>query len=130
PAIAETADEVTAEATNDYDRLIALQAWFRGPEFAYSLDAPVADGFDGTGADAVAEFLDVREGYCVHFASAFAIMARTLDMPSRIVVGFLPGVNTNETVDGERVGAVSTSMVHAWPEVHFDGIGWVAFEPT
>lgn len=130
PIIAETAREITAGATNDYDRLVALQAWFRGSQFSYSLRAPVEEGFDGTGADAVAEFLDVREGYCVHFASAFAVMARTLDMPSRIVVGFLPGEATNETVDGERIAAVTTSMVHAWPEVYFDGIGWVPFEPT
>ena len=46
--------------------------------FNYSLDAPVEDGFDGSGAEAVAQFLEVREGYCVHFASAFALMARTL----------------------------------------------------
>ncbi|GAA3912794.1 transglutaminase TgpA family protein [Microbacterium invictum] len=130
PIIGETAIEVTAEAGNDYDRLIALQSWFRGPSFSYSLFSPVQAGFDGTGADAVAEFLDVREGYCVHFASSFALMARTLGMPSRIVIGFLPGTMTNDVVDGERVASVSTSMLHAWPEVHFEGIGWVPFEPT
>lgn len=130
PVIADTAREVTAGADNDYDRLIALQSWFRGPNFSYSLFAPVQEGFDGTGADAIAQFLDVREGYCVHFASAFAVMARTLDMPARIVVGFLPGTSTNDVVDGERVAAVTTSMLHAWPEVHFEGIGWVPFEPT
>lgn len=127
--VAELAKEVTADASNDYDRLIALQTWFRGSEFSYSLDAPVLDGFDGTGSDAVAAFLEVKEGYCVHFAGAFALMARALEMPSRIVVGFLPG----PMVDGEngrRVSEVTTSQLHAWPEVYFQGIGWVAFEPT
>ena len=81
PIIGELALQVTAEATNDYDRLIALQRWFRGGDFKYSLDAPVEEGFDGSGAEAVAQFLEVREGYCVHFASAFALMARTLHMP-------------------------------------------------
>ncbi|WP_454118248.1 transglutaminase family protein [Microbacterium lacticum] len=128
--VADTARAVTAAATTDYDRLLALQSWFRGPEFAYSLDTPVEEGFDGAGVDAVAAFLERKEGYCVHFAGAFALMARTLGMPSRIVVGFLPGDDTGDAVDGQRVAAVTTSQLHAWPEVFFEGIGWVAFEPT
>ena len=128
--IGELAAQVTAGAGSDYDKLLALQSWFRGPEFAYSLDAPVEDGFDDQGTLAVAEFLEVKKGYCVHFAGAFALMARALDMPSRIVVGFLPGDLTGESVDGEPVSQVTTSQLHAWPEVYFEGIGWVAFEPT
>nr|WP_281385797.1 transglutaminase domain-containing protein [Microbacterium marinum] len=128
--IARLAEEVTVDADNDYDRLLALQSWFRGTSFDYSLDAPVEEGFDGSGADAIGDFLEVRSGYCVHFASAFALMARTLDMPSRVVVGFLPGAPTGETADDERVYEATTAQLHAWPEVRFEGIGWVAFEPT
>lgn len=130
PIVGELAAQVTAGATTDYDRLIALQDWFRGSEFTYSLTAPVADGFDGSSAEAVAEFLDRKEGYCVHFAGAFALMARSLDMPTRIVVGFLPGDFTGESVDGMRVAEATTGQLHAWPEVYFRGIGWVQFEPT
>ena len=128
--ITELAAEVTAGATNDYDRLIAMQRWFRGGEFRYSLEAPVEDGFDGSGAEAVAQFLEQREGYCVHFASAFALMARTLHMPTRIVVGYLPGVATTDVVDDQTVYSVSSSLLHAWPEVYFDEAGWIPFEPT
>lgn len=130
PIITQLAAEVTASTTNDYDALVALQAWFRGSEFRYSLDAPVEDGFDGSGAQAVAKFLEVREGYCIHFASAFALMARTLGMPSRIVVGYLPGSATSDAIEGETVYSVSSDQLHAWPEVLFEGIGWVPFEPT
>ncbi|WP_341997624.1 DUF3488 and transglutaminase-like domain-containing protein [Microbacterium sp. LWH7-1.2] len=130
PIIGELALEVTADATSDYDKLTALQRWFRGVDFRYSLEAPVEDGFDGTGAEAVARFLEVREGYCIHFASAFALMARTLHMPSRIVVGYLPGTPTTDAVDGQPVFSVSSSQLHAWPEVFFDRIGWIPFEPT
>lgn len=130
PVIEATAREVTSGTVNDFDALQSLQAWFRGSGFAYSLDAPVEDGFDGSGAAAVAEFLVAREGYCVHFASAFALMARTLGMPSRIVVGYLPGVNTSAATQGQTIYTVSSSQLHAWPEVHFEGIGWVPFEPT
>jgi transglutaminase-like putative cysteine protease len=130
PIVGDLAAEVTAETTNDYDALVALQSWFRSTEFAYSLDAPVEEGFDGSGTDAVARFLQVREGYCIHFASAFALMARTLSMPSRIVVGYLPGSATSDAVERETVYSVSSGQLHAWPEVYFEGIGWIPFEPT
>ncbi|MEJ1089029.1 DUF3488 and transglutaminase-like domain-containing protein [Microbacterium sp. Mu-80] len=129
PIIAETAREVTADADTDYDRLLALQDWFRS-EFSYSLDAPVEEGFDGTGADAVATFLEQRTGYCVHFAGAFALMAQSLDMPVRIVVGYLPGTATDQKRDDDIVYSVSSDQLHSWPEVYFAGIGWVPFEPT
>ncbi|MGP3534721.1 transglutaminase family protein [Microbacterium sp. RD1] len=128
--IGTTAREITASATNDYDALQALQSWFRSSAFSYSLEAPVDDGFDGSGAEAVAQFLEEREGYCVHFASAFALMARSLGMPTRIVVGYLPGANTSTTTQGQTLYTVSSSQLHAWPEVHFEGLGWIPFEPT
>ncbi|MFD5226569.1 DUF3488 and DUF4129 domain-containing transglutaminase family protein [Microbacterium sp. NPDC058342] len=129
PVIADLAREVTADADTDYDRLIALQDWFRS-EFSYSLEAPVEEGFDGTGAEAVATFLDKRTGYCVHFAGAFALMAQTLDMPVRVVVGYLPGTATDQKRGDDVVYSVSSDQLHSWPEVHFEGIGWVPFEPT
>ncbi|MCR2791860.1 DUF3488 and transglutaminase-like domain-containing protein [Microbacterium sp. zg.Y625] len=128
--ITQTTLEVTAGAETDYDKLVALQSWFRGSDFTYSLRAPVQQGFDGSGIDAIEQFLLSRQGYCVHFASAFAVMARTLDMPSRIVVGYLPGTGNGEVVDGETEYQVTSDQLHAWPEVHFAGVGWVPFEPT
>ena len=127
--VREHAREVTAELSSDYDRLLALQTWFRRT-FTYSLTAPVEQGFDGSGAEAVGRFLEVRSGYCVHFASAFAMMARALEMPSRIVVGFLPGVPTGQKRGDENLFSVSSAQLHAWPEVYFDQWGWIPFEPT
>lgn len=128
--IADDARQVVGDASSDYDKLIALQTWFRAG-FQYSLQTPVDDHFDGTNVDAVATFLTVREGYCVHFAGAFALMARTLGMPSRIVVGYLPGRSTDRrSDDGRVVFEVSSDQLHSWPEVYFSGIGWVPFEPT
>lgn len=128
-SIAETAREVTAEAATDYDRLIAMQNWFRS-QFEYSLDAPVDGDFDGTGSDAVEEFLRQRSGYCIHFAGAFALMTQALDMQVRIVVGYLPGSLTDEKRGDESIYTVDSDQLHAWPEVHFEGVGWVPFEPT
>ncbi|WP_295783300.1 DUF3488 and transglutaminase-like domain-containing protein [uncultured Microbacterium sp.] len=128
--IGDTAREVTAGAQSPYDQLVALQTWFRSSSFRYSLDAPVDAGFDGAGLDAVADFLQVKAGYCVHYASAFAVMARTLGIPSRIVIGYLPGTASSIPQQGGTEYTVSSSQLHAWPETYFEGIGWVPFEPT
>ena len=131
PAIVRTRlDDVTAEAGTAFDKLLALQSWFRSSAFSYSLDAPVADDYDGTGVQAIGTFLETGQGYCVHFASTFAVMARELGLPARVVLGFLPGEKTTDRIDDEDVYAVTSAQLHTWPEVYFDGIGWVAFEPT
>jgi hypothetical protein len=54
-----------------------------------------------------------------------AIMARSLDIPARVAVGFTPGTFSNE---GRWV--VRAHNYHAWPELYFDGLGWIRFEPT
>jgi len=130
--ITQAAYQITEGATSDYDALLDLQNWFRGPDFQYSLSAPIQEGFDGSSVSAVSDFLREKKGYCVHFASAFAIMARVLGMSSRIVVGYLPGTaDTSRVTEGDPITyTVSSSQLHAWPEVYFAGIGWVGFEPT
>lgn len=127
--VVDTAAEVAAGAagSSPYDQALALQRFFTGGDFVYSEEAPVELGYDGTGADIVAVFLEARAGYCVHYAAAMTLMARTLGIPARIAVGFLPGTR-NPDVPSEYI--VSTDDLHAWPELHFDGIGWVRFEPT
>lgn len=128
--IVETAAEVTAAAVDDYERALALQEWLRdGGGFVYSVNAPVREGFDGSGLEALEGFFEVREGYCIHFASAMAVMARTLDIPSRLSIGFAPGDATT-VEDGLTEWAVTGEDLHAWPELWFEGIGWVPFEPT
>ena len=128
--IGDTAREVTAAATSDYGRAVALQEYFRGGTFEYSETAPVDNGYDANGMIAIAQFLEAKSGYCIHFASAMAVMARTLGIPSRVTVGFLPGEKQSNTVVGRTVFRVTTDDVHAWPELYFDGVGWMRFEPT
>lgn len=127
PAIEAAARAVVGSLTNPYEQALELQRYFTQGEFAYSEEAPVEGGYDGTGASIVAEFLQARSGYCVHFASAMTLMARTLGIPARMAVGFLPGTR-NPVTPSEYT--VSSDDLHTWPELHFDGIGWVRFEPT
>ncbi|MEM7285911.1 MAG: DUF3488 and transglutaminase-like domain-containing protein [Actinomycetota bacterium] len=110
-----------AGATNDYEKALALQNFFRD-NFDYDLN--VGAGHSNARID---QFLDSRIGYCEQFAGAFASMARSLDIPARVAVGFTwgeqdPADPTLFTVRGEHA--------HAWPEVYIPGSGWVPFEPT
>ncbi len=125
-----TAAAVVGDAATNYDRAIALQSFFRDGDFVYSEIAPVEQGFDGSGASVLESFLQVKSGYCVHFSSAMAAMARTLGIPARVVVGFTPGERNENADTGTVTFRVTTQNFHAWPELYFTGIGWVRFEPT
>ena len=128
--IAETAVTVAGGAESNYEKALLLQKFFRDGEFQYSETAPVDRGYDGTGMTVIAAFLKAKEGYCIHFASAMAVMARSLGIPSRIAVGFLPGTQLPDKVDGRTAFTVTSHNLHAWPELYFEGIGWTRFEPT
>ena len=129
PILTETLAEVTAESTNAYDKAFAIQQYLRSTPFLYSVEAPVDDGYDGDGFEVIAEFLEKKSGYCVHFSSAMAILARLADIPARISLGYLSGDRV-VGADTRRSYAVGTDDLHAWPELYFSGVGWVPFEPT
>ncbi len=116
------AREVTEGAGSDFARAVAIQDWFRQDGgFRYSLEQR-----SGSGMDLLAAFVtDDRVGYCEQFAAAMAAMGRALNIPSRVVVGFLDGTTQ---ADGEIL--YTSDDRHAWPEMYFSGVGWVRFEPT
>lgn len=115
--------QVTAGAHTPYDEAIKLQQYFRdNPHFRYSTDPNL-----GESSNAMLAFLDSGEGFCEQFSGTYAAMARSIGLATRIAVGFTPGV-----IDPHHPGQflVYGRQYHAWPEVYFSGIGWVAFEPT
>ncbi|KRE30125.1 DUF3488 and transglutaminase-like domain-containing protein [Agromyces sp. Soil535] len=128
--ITETAASVTAGMPTKYDAAVAIQAYLRGVEFDYSTEAPVEEGYDGGGFDVIAKFLETKAGYCVHFASTMAVLAREVGIPARISIGYTQGSPTEERVDGVQRVEVDSHDLHSWPELYFEGVGWVPFEPT
>ncbi|WP_051476930.1 DUF3488 and transglutaminase-like domain-containing protein [Arthrobacter sp. Br18] len=133
--IRDTTEEVTDGLVSPYDRALAIQSYLRSAEFTYSVEAPVDGGYDGSGMDVMARFLEAKAGYCVHFAGTMAVMARAAGIPSRIGVGYTPGTPTGDLEEGPgntelREFVVDSRNAHAWPELYFAGVGWVQFEPT
>lgn len=127
--IGDTARQVTSNSPTDYDKALALQRYLREGAFTYSTTAPVAHGYDGNGVGVIAEFLKRKQGYCVHFSSTMAVMARTLGIPSRVAVGYAPGKVTG-SARGKSVYQNTSDDLHAWTELYFEGAGWIGFEPT
>ena len=130
-----TAGTVAGSASSPYEKAMAIQRYLRSAEFTYSLQSPVQNGYDGNGLSVLADFLDQKSGYCIHYASAMAVMARLEGIPSRIAVGYAPGRLTGATVTVAGQGTlpefeVDARDAHAWPELYFQGLGWVPFEPT
>jgi transglutaminase-like putative cysteine protease len=111
--------QITAGAATPYEQALALQNWFRST-FTYDLNVQ-----PGHGATAIDTFLSTRRGYCEQFAGTFAAFARSIGLPARVAVGFTPG----ELGADDRYH-VRGRNAHAWPEVYFADIGWLAFEPT
>lgn len=119
--IRQLAHEITADITNPAEQAIAIQEYLRSGRFTYSTQPQ-----PGMGYDALRRFLfEDHSGYCEQFAAAMAVLAREVGLPSRVAVGFLPGTRGA----GGRWD-VSIRSMHAWPELFFDGLGWVRFEPT
>jgi hypothetical protein len=78
------------------------------------------------GQDAVDWFLfDHRRGFCNYYATAEVVLLRAAGIPARWAVGFAQG---EQQEDGNFL--VRQKDGHAWPEVYFNGLGWVEFEPT
>lgn len=78
-------------------------------------------------ADAIDEFwLDRRQGFCEHFATAFVVVMRALDVPARVVTGYQGADPT--VVDGWYI--VRQSNAHAWAEIWQADAGWVRVDPT
>lgn len=119
--IRELARSITVSATNNYDRAAAIEHYLL-THYGYTLELPRV-----MPRDPLAYFLFVRrEGHCEYFASAMAVMLRTLDIPARIVNGFRGG-DFNDLTSSYVVRA---REAHSWVEVYFPGSGWVSFDPT
>lgn len=118
--VGDLARAITDGATTPEAQAIALETYLRELPYAYEVQ-PISSG-----TDAVDQFLfEMRRGYCTYYASAMAVMARSLGIPSRVAIGYATG----EVAADERSYTVREADAHAWPELYLQG-RWVAYEPT
>ena len=116
----ELARSTVSGANTPYEAATLLQDHLRSGAYAYALDVD----YPPYGGDFVSHFLlNSRRGYCTYFATAMAVMARMVGLPSRYVEGYAVQADGAETL-------VTGEDAHAWVEIYFRGAGWIAFDPT
>ena len=119
--VKELAETITKDADSDYEKMKALEQYVSS--YAYTTrpkDTP-------KGQDVVDYFLfDSMEGYCTYHASALAVLARCIGIPSRYVQGFCVQFEQDGNLETNAVG----TMAHAWCECYIKGVGWLPFEAT
>jgi transglutaminase-like putative cysteine protease len=120
--VVELARSLTRDAGNQFDRAAALSDFFTDPVngFTYSTEtsAPVT-------SDALTDFVvNGKTGFCEQYASAMAVMARVVGLPSRVAVGFTSGYPAADH------RTITNQDAHAWVEIYFPGHGWTVFDPT
>lgn len=116
------AAQITASAPTTYAKVRAIERWLE-------TNVRVTDTADPApaGTDPLKQLLVVdRAGSPERISAAFAVMSRTLGVPSRLAVGFLPGKRAGLSGEFEVRG----TDTHAWVEVWFPGVGWQRFDPT
>ncbi len=118
--VGDLAMEVTKDKQSNYEMMVALESYLK-ENYRYNEEP----GETPEGEDFVGYFLETGSGYCVHFASAMAMMARSVGVPSRLVVGY--GLEQDQKGD---LWYARRKNAHAWTECYFEGLGWVAFDPT
>lgn len=112
---------LTQGATTRFDAMTRVEDHVRNAAL-YDLASPVPS----EGADAVDDFLFIsRRGFCEQFASAEIVLLRAAGIPARMATGF----SSSDAGDGQW-RTLLNSDAHAWVEVWFPGVGWVASDPT
>jgi protein-glutamine gamma-glutamyltransferase len=122
PRVHALAESITAGDTTNYDKVESLISWI-GAHTRYSTDIPPLR----PGQNTVDEFLfGNRVGFCEQISTSLAVMLRSLGIPAREAVGYVPG-SYNPITDLFEVRA---DDAHAWVQVWFPGYGWQSFDPT
>ncbi len=120
--IALLASEVSEAFMSVEGKSVALEQYLR-LNYSYSVESL----FNSQGRTPLAGFLfDKKEGHCEYFASALAIMLRTIGIPSRLVTGF-SATSQNPLTGYFEIYAYDA---HAWVEAYIEGKGWLVLEPT
>jgi transglutaminase-like putative cysteine protease len=120
PRLRQLAQAITANQPTPYDQAVALESYLRALPYSYQVQ-PLPHG-----GDAVDQFLfDMREGYCTYYASAMAVLARSLGIPARVASGYATGSYD----PASKTYIVHEGDAHAWPELYVND-RWLPFEPT
>jgi hypothetical protein len=112
------------ELRTPYHKAVAISRYLIN-NCEYSLATPAVP----PGEDGVVFFLtQSRQGACDMFASAMALLLRTMDVPTRVASGFRQP-EIPEDPEGKTF-LVRERDAHAWVEYFVPELGWMSYDPT
>ncbi len=115
------AHKIVANVSTPFDEAAALARYFDTGKFHYTLYPSVQPGDNPL----VSFLFATRAGFCQQFAGAYAVLARLDGLPTRLAIGFTPGISHN------GLYKITGADAHVWPQVYLGpSTGWVSFEPT
>jgi len=124
PELEQIVKELFEGVDGNYERLKVLAEYMQ--TFEYNTNP----GLIPSGIDSASDYLDYfilksQSGYCVHYATAFVLLARECGYPARYVQGYYVKRTGNSTEVEVR-----ERRAHSWAEVYLDNFGWLVFEAT
>lgn len=118
--IEELTRTIARNKSSVYEQVLSLKDYFTNGQFTYSTDVKYTSS-----QKSMSEFLDKKIGFCEQFAATYAAMARSIRIPSRVIIGFSPGAP-----DANGEFNVRAKQAHSWVEVYLTGVGWITIDPT
>ncbi|RXZ77213.1 DUF4129 domain-containing protein [Paenibacillaceae bacterium] len=138
--VKDLAQEITAVGDNPYDKAKLIETYLK-ENYVYTNSPDLTKKKSDDFVDAF--LFEIMEGYCDYYSSAMAVLARAVDLPTRWVKGYAPGVLPFDPLselqnfggrgfepDGSGTYTVRNADAHSWVELYFEGYGWIPFEPT
>lgn len=119
--VRDLAQSLTENIANPYDKAKAIEKYLRTYPYSLNVTPPppnqdVADYF----------LFDLKKGYCDYYATSMIVMARSVGLPARLVIGYGNGIYNARSAQH----TIREADAHSWVEIYFTGVGWVEFEPT
>ncbi|MBA7642378.1 hypothetical protein ES703_50071 [subsurface metagenome] len=115
------AENITRDARTPYQKVMAIDDYLSQIPYKEEIKPP-PENIDG-----VEYFLFTQKsGFCLYYASAMVVMLRSVDVPARLAIGYVPGEFGEE--DGEYI--LRDKHYHTWPQAYFTGYDWVDLEAT
>jgi transglutaminase-like putative cysteine protease len=120
--VVSTVTGITRNIDSPYRQAKAINDYFTDGTQGFTYAENTIEGNSG---NKLVDFLKNKQGFCEQYAAAMAVMLRVKGIPSRVVIGYTPGIKGD---DGRYT--VTNRDAHAWVEAFFAGVGWAYFDPT
>lgn len=123
-SIRKLAETITNGSNTPYEATRRVEDYLRS-NYLFSLSTAKIN----PRSDVVEVFLfDTRQGHFDHFASAMVILLRAIEIPARITVGFV--LDNSSFNSATKSFELTDKQAWAWPQVYFENLGWIDFNPT